>query len=144
MPQWRSGYPAYRTGDLGAWAVGVGVGLITGGMVNNCFGSAVSNFFGGALESKKHYGDLKKRIERELKSLPSGGVKKRKIAGAVYYYLQKRVGEKVVHKYLGKESPEVLIKQISQRRALKDELKKVNEGLMLVHREEGRKLARDH
>jgi len=40
------------------------------------------------LESKKHYADLEKRIEKDLKSLPSGGVKQRRIAGSIYYYLQ--------------------------------------------------------
>jgi hypothetical protein len=96
---------------------------------------------GVLLESKKHYGDLEKRIEKELKSLPSGGVKKRQIARSIYYYLQERVGDKVVHKYLGKEKPEALLKQIARRRALKGELKKVREGLRLVRRTEGRKRA---
>ena len=92
-------------------------------------------------ESKKHYRDIKKRIERELKSLPAGGVKKRRIAGSIYYYLQARVGDRVVHKYLGKEKPEALLKQIARRHALKGELKKVREGLRLVRRTEGRKRA---
>lgn len=96
---------------------------------------------GVLIESKKHYNDLNKRIEQGLKSLPSGSVKKRQISGSIYYYLQQRVGDKVVHKYLGKEKPEVLIKQLAERRALKAELKKVNEGLRVVRRAEGRKRA---
>lgn len=96
---------------------------------------------GVLLESGKHYNDLKKRIAKGLKSLPSGSVKKRRISGFIYYYLQERVGDKVVHKYLGKEKPEALLRQISERRALKAELKKVNEGLRLVQRAGGRKRA---
>jgi len=96
---------------------------------------------GVLIESKKHYSDLKKRIGKELKSLPLGSVKERRISGAVYYYLQKRVGDKIVHKYVGKEKPLALLKQISQRKALKVELKKVNEGLRVVRRAEGRKHA---
>ncbi len=96
---------------------------------------------GVLLESRKHYLDLEKRIAKRLKSLPSGSVKARRISGAVYYYLQERVGGKIVHRYLGKEKPEVMIKQISERRALKAELKKVREGLKLVKRAEGRKRA---
>ncbi|MBF0570497.1 MAG: hypothetical protein HQL12_01365 [Candidatus Omnitrophica bacterium] len=96
---------------------------------------------GVLVEGKKHYSDLKERIAKELMSLPSGSVKERRISGAVYYYLQKRVGDKIVHKYLGKEKPVDLLKQISQRRALKVELKKVNEGLRIVRRAEGRKSA---
>ena len=96
---------------------------------------------GVLIESRKHYLDLEKRIAKRLKSLPSGSVKVRRISGAVYYYLQERVGDKVVHRYLGKEKPEALVKQISERRALKAELKKVREGLKLVKRAEGRKRA---
>ncbi len=96
---------------------------------------------GVLIESKKHYGDLAKRIVRDLKSLPLGSVKKRKISGAIYYYLQKRIGKKVVHKYLGKENPADLLKQIAERRALKAELKKVEEGLKVVRRAQGRKRA---
>ena len=96
---------------------------------------------GVLIESKKHYSDLEKRIVKRLKSLPSGSVKVRRISGAVYYYLQERVDGKVVHRYLGKEKPEALMKQISERRALKAELKKVREGLKLVQRAEGRKRA---
>lgn len=96
---------------------------------------------GVLLESRKHYLDLEKRIAKRLKSLPSGSVKVRRIAGEIYYYLQERIGDKVVHRYLGKEKPEDLIKQISERRALKVELKKVREGLKIVKRAEGRKRA---
>ena len=96
---------------------------------------------GVLIESRKHYLDLEKRIAKRLKSLSSGSVKARKISGAIYYYLQERVGGKVVHRYLGKEKPEALMKQISERRALKAELKKVQEGLKLVKRTEGRKSA---
>ena len=96
---------------------------------------------GVLLESKRHYADLEKRIEKELKTLPSGGVKKRRIGGAIYYYLQARDGDRVTQKYLGKEKPVVLIKQIERRRALKSELEKVREGLRLVRRTEGRKRA---
>ena len=92
-------------------------------------------------ESRKHYLDLEKRIGKKLKILPSGSVKVRRIAGLVYYYLQQRVGDKVVHRYLGKEKPDGFIKQISERRALKVELRKVREGLKLVRRAEGRKRA---
>ena len=96
---------------------------------------------GVLIEGKKHYSDLKDRIAKELKSLPSGSVKERRISGTVYFYLQKRIGDKIVHKYLGKEKPLVLLKQIAQRKALKEELKKVNEGLRVVRRAQGRKHA---
>ena len=96
---------------------------------------------GVLIESRKHYSDLEKRIAKRLKSLPSGSVKVRWISGAIYYYLQERVGKRIVHRYLGKEKPEALMKQIAERRALKAELKKVEEGLKLVKKAEGRKRA---
>jgi len=90
-------------------------------------------------ESKEYYLGLKQKIERKLLSLPHGSVKERQIAGKRYYYLQFRVGRKVSHKYLGKDKPESLIKQLSERRVLKSELKKVNEALKMLKRSEGKR-----
>lgn len=90
-------------------------------------------------ESKRHYLDVKKKIAKRLAGLPKGSVKERKIGGKRYYYLQQRLGEKVVHKYLGKGKPEPLVKQIKERRALAAELKKVNESLRIIKRSEGRR-----
>lgn len=90
-------------------------------------------------ESKEYYFNAKQKIEKKLSRLPRGSVKERKIAGRKYYYLQLRVGKKIVHKYLGKDRPESLIKQLSERKALKAELKKVNEALQMLNKTEGRK-----
>ena len=90
-------------------------------------------------ESKEYYIDAKNKIEKKLLSLPHGSLKERQIAGKKYYYLQSRAGNKVVHKYLGKAKPESLIKQLFVRKALKAELKKVNEALRMLKRAEGRK-----
>lgn len=90
-------------------------------------------------ESKEYYLDAKQKIAKKLSSLPQGSVKERQIAGKKYYYLQSRAGKKIVHKYLGKDKPESLIKQLSERKALKVELKKVNEALRMLNRTEGRK-----
>ena len=90
-------------------------------------------------ESKEYYLDVKQKIEKKLSSFPQGSVKERQIAGKKYYYLQSRAGKKIVHKYLGKDKPESLIKQLGERKALKAELKKVNEALRMLKRAEGRK-----
>jgi hypothetical protein len=90
-------------------------------------------------ESKEYYLGLKKMIERKIKSLPKGSVKERKICGRKYYYLQYREGKKVINKYLGKDKPESLIKQIKERKALLNELKKVNEAVELINRTEKKK-----
>jgi len=90
-------------------------------------------------ESKDYYINAKAKIEKRLASLPQGSIKKRKIAGKIYYYLQHRVGNKVQHKYIGKNEPIDLLKQLNERKFLKSELKKVNEALRMLKRTEGRK-----
>lgn len=91
------------------------------------------------LESKVYYLEIKKKIENKLASLSKGSIKERKIAGKKYYYLQQRLGKKIVHEYLGKEKPDFVIRQIRERGVLKEELKKVNESLKIITRSEGRK-----
>jgi len=90
-------------------------------------------------ESKEYYLDAKDKIAKKLASLPQGSIKKRKIAGKIYYYLQHRIGKKVQHKYLGKNEPADLLKKLNERKVLKSELKKVNEALRMLKRTEGRK-----
>jgi len=90
-------------------------------------------------ESKQHYIEAKRKIEKKLLSLSQGSVKERVISGRKYYYLQYRKGEKVIQKYLGKVKPDKLIKQLKEKRLLKAELRKVNEALKMLKRSEGRK-----
>lgn len=90
-------------------------------------------------ESKKHYLEVKDKIEKKLAKIPKGSVKEREISGKKYYYLQYRVNKKVVHKYLGKSRPEAIIRQLKERKSLKEELKKINEALRILKRAEGRK-----
>ena len=90
-------------------------------------------------ESKGHYLEVKKKIEKKLASLPKGSVKERIISAKKYYYLQNRIGEKIVHKYLGRKKPEEILRQLQERKKLKAELKKVKEALRLLKRTEGKK-----
>ncbi len=90
-------------------------------------------------DSKKHYQEVRKKILKNLSSLPQGSVKKRKISKRIYYYLQQRVGSKIIHKYLGKEEPEELIKELKLRKSLKAELKKVDEALKVIQKVQGKK-----
>lgn len=89
-------------------------------------------------ESKDYYLKVRDKIKKKLSNLPKGSIKGRVISGRKYYYLQKRVGRKVVHKYLGKKRPEEVLNQIKERKALGVELKKVNEALRIIKRSEGR------
>ena len=90
-------------------------------------------------ESSKYYIDSKRKIESKILELPQGSLKERKISGRKYYYLQSRVGEKIMQKYLGKDKPDNLIKQSAQRKALKSELKKVDQAIQVLKRVQGRK-----
>ena len=90
-------------------------------------------------ESKEYYLQAREKIKKKIANLPKGSVKKRMITGKKYYYLQQRVGKKVVHKYLGKRRPEEVVSQIKERKALNVELRKVNEALRIIKRSEGRR-----
>jgi hypothetical protein len=90
-------------------------------------------------ESKEYYLQAREKIKKKLANLPRGSVKERVITGNKYYYLQQRVGNKVVHKYLGKIRPEEVVGKIKERKALSLELRKVNEALRIIKRSEGRR-----
>ncbi len=100
------------------------------------------NVLNGILsDSHGYYISIKEKISKKLADLPNGSVKERSIAGQKYYYIQQRVGKKVVHKYLGKKKPEDLIKKIQMRKSMKNELKKVNEALKMLGRVKGKSRA---
>ena len=90
-------------------------------------------------ESKEYYLQVREKIKKKLANLPKGSIKERLIAGKKYYYLQQRLGKRVVHKYLGKRKPEEVASQIKERKALSVELRKVNEALRIIKRSEGRR-----
>lgn len=90
-------------------------------------------------ESKDYYLNAKKKIEKLLNLLPKGSIKKRKISGKLYYYLQYRSGKKIIQKYIGRDKPEEIIKKLRERKSLQSELKKVHESLKIIKRSQGRK-----
>ena len=89
-------------------------------------------------DSLSYYQRLERVLTCRLAALPQGSVKHRRIRGHVYYYLQKRNGGKVVHQYLGRQKPVMLLKEIQERRQLKQELAQARAALRLLPR---RKLA---
>lgn len=89
-------------------------------------------------ESLVYYERLERNLKRRVARLPQGSVKRRRIRGHVYYYLQRRNGSKVEHRYLGRQRPAELLKGIEERRWLKQELAKIQAALRLLPR---RKLA---
>ena len=89
-------------------------------------------------ESQEYYLGVQKKINRKLSKLARGSIKERNIAGKKYYYLQHRMGNKVIQKYLGRKKPDQLIKAIQLRKSLKVELKKVDEALKMLNRTQGK------
>ena len=83
-------------------------------------------------DSWRYYRNIRSQLERKIKQLPKGSVKKRVLGNQVYFYLQYRVGDKVVHKYLGKEKPEKLEREARERRALIRQLRQVKGSLRLL------------
>ena len=92
-------------------------------------------------ESKEYYINIHKELTNRIKSLPKGSIKKRNIHGKVYYYLQFRNGEKVVHKYLGKEKPVKIEKDLKERNLMVEQLKQVEQALKILERSERKKNA---
>jgi hypothetical protein len=90
-------------------------------------------------ESKDYYLHAKEKIENRLKALPRGSVKKREIGGKFYYYLQFRLGNKIIQKYIGKDKPEEIMRKVVERGLLKKELKKVKESLKIIKRSQGKR-----
>lgn len=85
-------------------------------------------------DSLAYYQRLERDLIRRLGKLPKGSVKRRRIKGRAYYYLQHREGSKVLHQYLGRKKPEELINAVQERRHLRGELAKVRAALALLPR----------
>ena len=89
-------------------------------------------------DSLRYYQRLERDLVRRLDRLPKGSVKRRRLKGRVYYYLQERRGSRVIHRYLGRQEPAALMRSILERRALRRELAQARGALRLLPR---RKLA---
>ncbi len=86
-------------------------------------------------ENLEYYREQEKSIIGILTTLPKGRLRKKKINGDFYYYLQFRRGKKIIDKYIGKEFPESLSKQLEKRKKLENELKEVREAIKLLTKE---------
>ncbi len=81
-------------------------------------------------QREDHYFNAREKIYDRLAQLPKGTIKERVISGWKYYYLQHREGKKVVHKYIGREIPKDLKRQLQEREALRDNLASIQKVLM--------------
>ncbi|MBU1078750.1 MAG: hypothetical protein KKH98_15745 [Spirochaetes bacterium] len=85
-------------------------------------------------ENKDFYVQSRKVILKELRSLPKGSIKKRKIHNKYYYYLQYRKKLKVIHEYLGKKKPLELEKKIKRRKLLENQFKKIDKNIKILEK----------
>lgn len=71
---------------------------------------------------------LKRRldIEKELEALPDGYISSKVIYGKTRQYLQKRVGKKIVGKYISDDEVDAVKQGLSKRTMLTTELAEVN------------------
>ncbi len=66
---------------------------------------------------------------RELKTLPKGSIKPKKVKDKIYYYLIFRDGDKVITKYVGKDEASLisLREQLVRRKQIDEIIKKLKE-----------------
>jgi len=86
-------------------------------------------------ENLEYYKEQERIIVGFLSSLPKGRIRKRKINGDSYYYLQFRKGKKIIDKYIGKEFPDKLAGQLKKRNELEKELKEIRKSIKLLTKE---------
>ena len=65
-------------------------------------------------DSLNYYLDLDRRLQARLKAIPRGSVLKRRIGRRDYFYLNFRNGRRVVSRYLGREEPKQILKEIKE------------------------------
>lgn len=80
----------------------------------------------------QYYKKALKIFQDAYEELPKGNVKERLISGNKYYYLQKRIGSKIKHCYLGKEKPKELIAKIKKRIKLKNKILEIRRILFII------------
>jgi hypothetical protein len=90
-------------------------------------------------ESREYYEDMKQKLEDRISRLPKGAVRSKIVKSKYYYYIQERIGGKVVHNYISADDAPEIQRQVQERRDLGRQLKEVREALSMLKRAEGRK-----
>lgn len=69
--------------------------------------------------------ERKVKLETELQTLVQGYISKKTIKGKTYFYLQNRVGGKLISRYLKSEEVDAVTEQITRRKQCEAELPKL-------------------
>jgi hypothetical protein len=77
---------------------------------------------------------IKTAMERELRALPSGYISKKTINKNIYYYLQKRVGLKIIGDYIPPEALQQIKDQVARRKQLEKSIRELEENIKKIQR----------
>lgn len=87
------------------------------------------NFFKNYVE---YYKKTLKKLKVMHNKLPKGNVKEKLISGKKYWYLQRRIGKRVKHFYIGKNKPNELIGEIARRNKLRKKILEITRILYIL------------
>lgn len=85
-------------------------------------------------ENLEYYIEQEQLVTARLSILPKGRIKKKKVNGEFYFYLQYRKGTKVIDEYVGKEVPGYLEENLEERKLLEKGLEKVRGAIKMLHK----------
>ena len=77
---------------------------------------------------------IKATMERELSTLPSGYISKKIINKNAYYYLQKRVGLKIIGAYIPIEEVQQIKDQVARRKQLEKSIRELKINIKKIER----------
>src|SRR5665647_920526 len=77
---------------------------------------------------------MKAAMERELSTLPSGYISKKIINKNVYYYLQKRVGLKIIGAYIPLEEVQQIKDRVARRKQLEKSIRELEINIKKIER----------
>ena len=89
--------------------------------------------YGLLREEKERNLEMQKIHQREIDSLPKGAVVAQNVYGKKYYYLRRRIGNKVVAEYLGND--EAVIQEVKHKVAKRKHLESIVKRLKLEYKQ---------
>lgn len=77
---------------------------------------------------------MKVAMERELSTLPSGYISKKIINKKVYYYLQQRIGLKIIGAYIPLEEVQQIKDHVARRKQLEKSIRELEINIKKIKR----------
>ena len=89
--------------------------------------------YGLLREEKERNLEMQEIHQREIASLPKGADVAQNVSGKKYYYLRRRIGNKVVAEYLGND--EAVIQEVQKKVAKRKHLESIVKRLKLEYKQ---------